>query len=112
MKERRQHTRAIRPLQGSWNQGPAFGQLRIANLSAGGCFVEWLDPTPPAGLFRLQVRLLPGGSIWLSGEVVRTQPGVGCGVRFLNLTDDDRRTLTRAVQYLLVALRPRDEYTS
>ncbi|MGH7635811.1 MAG: PilZ domain-containing protein, partial [Gemmatimonadaceae bacterium] len=42
MDERRQHPRLAIPIQGSWRGASGGSQCRIADVSAGGCFVQSL----------------------------------------------------------------------
>ena len=100
MQERRNHPRAIGFLQASWHQGRVSGQGRIANLSAGGCFLEPHEFSSPTGRIRVHVGLPRAGGFWLSGDVVHVRQGSGFGVRFTELTEESLAVLNRAVAYL------------
>ena len=87
------------PLQCGWYQQRSQGAGQIVNLSVGGCFVEVPDQSPPTGPLRLHVGLPRAGPVGLSAEVVYSQGGRGCGIRFLGLTDKIRTALAEAVAY-------------
>ncbi len=99
MQERRTPSPAIELLQGVWCHHHTECRVQIANLSVGGCFAESQDP-PPSGRIRLQIGLPRTGQIWLSADVVYTHQGRGFGMRFLDVTDEQRAALTEAVAYL------------
>ena len=76
------------------------GPAHVVDLSAGGCFVEWLASNSPVGLVRLHVTLPLVGELWLNGLVVHLHPARGFGLRFVELTEEHRAALTQAVTYL------------
>jgi hypothetical protein len=68
---------------------------RMRDLSATGAFIESSAPAPEGVRLRLRF-LLPSGEIAVSAEVARIAD-LGMGVRFLGLTEDERRLIEAAV---------------
>ncbi len=66
--------------------------VRISELSAGGCYVDTLNPLPPAS--EILLRIQHGGvACALPGTVIYVHPGLGMGVRFSDLPADQRAIL-------------------
>jgi hypothetical protein len=67
-------------------------RTRTSDLSAGGCFLEMPNPLPK----RTQIRIalwVEEFKLWTSGEVVTSTPGFGIGVKFTEMTEQDRNQL-------------------
>ncbi|MBI4461311.1 MAG: PilZ domain-containing protein [Acidobacteria bacterium] len=93
--ERRVQPR-IKPEKEILVEYPEF-RPRVRNISISGAFIE--DPRPlPRGRV-LQVRLLLDGeqTIQAKAMVRRSEPDVGMGVEFIEMTPDDRNRLRKFV---------------
>src|SRR5260370_29050942 len=73
---------------------------RTSDLSQSGCFVEMHIPLKVESKFEI-VLWLDGTKLRLQGSVASTSPGFGIGVRFMNVTSQDREFLERHIQTLL-----------
>ena len=67
-------------------------KARISDLSATGCYVDTLNPLPTGTQIRLRLKH-SGESFDVLAEVVRSEPNMGMGVKFLELTADQKARL-------------------
>jgi len=79
--------------------GPIDRPVRIYDLSESGCFVTSVIETPPSHL-TLKVYLPHEGWISVKTETVRSMPGHGYTVRFIEISDDSRVRLERSLRQL------------
>jgi hypothetical protein len=81
-------------------------RARASDLSTGGCFVEMPSPLR-IGLGVQLVLWLEEVKLQLQGEIASAAPGFGIGVRFVNTSKQDRKTLERYVsKYFGIKLGP------
>ena len=66
---------------------------RLEDISLGGCFVNSDGEVEENELVNLEIELLSGEWLSLRGEVVYIQLGIGFGLLFNFLTDDQQRAL-------------------
>ena len=99
MSERRTEERMEVSLEAVWD---AHGKrpARITDLSEGGCFVDTIGESCIGELLTFRVRLPDGGWLELSGEVAHHQVPIGFGLRFSNLTDEQREQLRALIDHL------------
>jgi c-di-GMP-binding flagellar brake protein YcgR len=72
-------------------------RTRTADLSQGGCFLEM--PNPLAKGTRVRIALwVKDFKLWASGEVVTSTPGFGIGVKFIEMTEQDRKQLRQFIE--------------
>jgi c-di-GMP-binding flagellar brake protein YcgR len=103
--ERRQHARApIRlPVNIETAEGTMTGETR--DISVGGAFICCASPLPVKEKLPLALTLPHGGTLALFAEVVWSNVGIpqdrivhrGMGVRFLLITEDERKILNNLV---------------
>jgi hypothetical protein len=99
--ERRRMPRASVPLEGEWDGASGHRVGRIADISVGGCFVESVAMPAIGEALALRVTL-PGGIVLdVQGVVTYAALGMGFGVRFLDLNDEQQMLLDEAMQRLL-----------
>lgn len=93
MPERRNTERKRVVLEAKWESMSRRHEARVDDVSLGGCFVNTYGPVELNEPVSLQI-LLPAG-VWLNlrGTVVTYQPGVGFGVSFSSLTDEEETAL-------------------
>ena len=96
MKERRASPRAHGPFD-----GVRFGLLdvnvRIHDLSTGGCFVESLNENKVGESVRLQIDLPDEGRVCATGVVVPSARTLGFAVRFTEVDSADQERIARTV---------------
>jgi len=96
--DRRRDTRIRGPFEGL-EIGPSEIPVRIYDLSEGSCFVASAIETPPSHL-TLKVNLPHEGWISVKTETVRSMPGHGFTVHFIEVSDDTRVRLERSLRQL------------
>jgi hypothetical protein len=75
-------------------------RTRTADLSLGGCFLEMPNPLPK----QTQVRIalwVKDFKLWANGEVVTSTPGFGIGVKFIEMTEQDRNQLKQFIESIV-----------
>jgi hypothetical protein len=72
---------------------------RVADISAGGCFVEMPSPFKEGTQVRLAL-WIQDKKVWALGKVVVSRPGSGIGIQFLEMKEEDRAELKRFVNSL------------
>jgi hypothetical protein len=100
--ERRVHRRAG-PFEGAWSGASGGHDVRIADVSEGGCFVESLSSVPAAPQDRVTVAiaLTPSRDVCVEGYVTAVYHGIGFGVQFFDLGTEQRTEIREAVRALL-----------
>jgi Tfp pilus assembly protein PilZ len=99
MDERRNEDRIQVCLDAVWDGTGTF-MARILDLSEGGCFVDTPGEASIGERLTLKVKLPDGNSLELTGEVAHHMRPVGFGLRFDNLTDQQREQLRSFLDYL------------
>jgi hypothetical protein len=102
VEERRFWTRARCFLEAQWIAPPGLNATaRVSDLSFGGCYLSTVV-TPRRGS-RCQLFLfLPNERVTaIDAEVVRVDPHVGCGVRFVEPSPQAGEALARTVSAFL-----------
>ena len=72
-------------------------QERISDLSAGGCFVDSIALMTEGEPIAFEMVLPDGGSLKFTGRVTYVLAGVGFGVRFTEVSDDQRAFIESAM---------------
>lgn len=72
-------------------------EARIEDLSLGGCFVNTTGLADQGQVVSLSIKLPSGEWLPLRGEVVSFQQGIGFGVLFSLLTDEEEQALRELV---------------
>lgn len=100
MDERRSGQRWDVVLDAIWDGTSGNYTARITDLSDGGCYMDSLGDVSLGEPVNLKLQLPGGEWLELSGEVAHHTPPVGFGVRFLDLSDDQLKTLRAFIEYL------------
>lgn len=108
MSERRTEERMEVSLEAVWD-GHANRPARITDLSEGGCFVDTTGESCIGEQLTFRVRLPDGSWLELTGEVAHYHVPVGFGLRFSNLTDEQREQLRAFIEHLK---GPHDQITA
>ena len=93
----RQHDRVAVPLSVILDCTSGKREVRIADLSTGGCYVDTIAPVQADEVVGLRLLLPHGRTEDFYGTVVYVHPGIGFGVRFNDMTLDQQRVLKQLV---------------
>ena len=72
-------------------------EVRIADLSIGGCYVDSIAAVRPDEVVGIKLMLPQGRSEEIFGTVVYVHDGIGFGVRFNEMTNDQRTILQQLI---------------
>lgn len=97
VKNRRIDERVPTNLPAKWDGLSGTHEARIEDLSLGGCFVNTTRRVDIGEDVGVEVRLPSGEWLQLRGDVTSYQPGIGFGVLFTFLTDDEQQTLREII---------------
>jgi hypothetical protein len=75
-------------------------RTRTADLSLGGCFLEMPNPLPKGTQIRIAL-WVKDFKLWANAEVVSSTPGFGIGVKFTEMTEQDRNQLKQFIESLM-----------
>jgi hypothetical protein len=89
MRQERRYPRVPGPFDGSWNGSSNRRDVRIIDLSLGGCFIDDLTRPAPGEAIRVTLALPNASPIEVGGRVVYVDRIQGFGVAF---TDVDPTT--------------------
>jgi len=84
-------------LSARWDGGSGTQEARIEDVSLGGCFVNTTGRVDVGDLTVVEIRLPSGEWLQLRGEVVSYQDGIGFGVVFPFLTEDEEQALRELI---------------
>jgi PilZ domain len=92
--DRRSKPRLSVSLDASWDRDhPA----RVTNLSEGGCYLDTVGEVMRGEIVGFRVMLPDGDFLYVEGEVRHYTPGVGFGVQFSELNDEQEANLKRLI---------------
>ena len=93
----RQHNRIAIPLELVLESSSGKREARISDLSLGGCFVDSIASVQEGET--LSFRLDLSSEQWedMSGEVTYVMPGIGFGLRFNGLSENQTMRLTEII---------------
>ncbi len=81
-------------------KGVAFPTwAEVSDLSSGGCYVQMVFTIPRGSVVDVQLTINTRSFAAL-GEVVTSHPGVGMGIKFIELTPENQKTLSEILQEL------------
>jgi PilZ domain len=91
--ERRRSERKRVLLEAKWASMSRTHEARVDDVSLGGCFVNTFGRVEPNETVNLQIQLPSGEWLPLRGEVASYQPGVGFGLAFTSLSEEEIEVL-------------------
>ena len=94
---RRSEERVPINLPARWDGESGASEARIEDLSLGGCFVNTSGRVDIGEVVTIALKLPSNEWLQLRGEVVSHQEGIGFGVLFSFLTDDEEQALREIV---------------
>ena len=97
VKNRRIDERVPTNLPAKWEGLSGAHEARIEDLSLGGCFVNTTKRVDIGELVSVEIRVPSGEWLKLRGDVCAYQPGIGFGVLFSFLTDDEQQALREII---------------
>ena len=92
--ERRRSERKRVLLEAKWESMSHTHEARVDDVSLGGCFVNTFGRVEPHETVSIQLLLPSGEWLPLQGEVASYQPGVGFGLAFTSLREEEIKVLT------------------
>ena len=90
---RRSDERLATNLPAKWDGLAGAHEARIEDLSIGGCFVNTPGRVDLGELVNLEIKLPSGEWLALRGTVVSYQQGIGFGVEYSFLTEEEEQAL-------------------
>jgi hypothetical protein len=96
-RERRTNKRKKILLEAKWESMSRMHEARVDDVSLGGCFVDTYGPVELDEPVKLQILLPSGEWLALRGRVATYQNGVGFGMAFTDLTDEDKEALKKLI---------------
>ena len=91
--ERRRSRRKRLLLEAKWESMSRTHEARVDDVSMGGCFVNTYGHVELDEEVNLQIQLPSGEWLRLRGRVASYQPGVGFGIAFSPLSNQERLVL-------------------
>ena len=81
-----------------WQGESGVHRARTNNISIGGCYLYSMGATEVGEPIKLKIRLNGEEYLYLIGQVVHYSALIGFGVRFANLSEDDKTRLQTAIK--------------
>ena len=94
---RRSDERISINLPAKWDGLTGNHEARIEDLSLGGCFVNTLGRVDVGEVVGVEIKLPSGEWLQLRGEVASYQEGIGFGLLFSFITDDEEQALREII---------------
>jgi hypothetical protein len=97
MNERRTSERKRILLEAKWESLSRQHEARVDDVSLGGCFVNTYAKAELEEEVNLEIRLPSGEWLALRGKVASYQPGVGFGMSFTALSENETAALKELI---------------
>ena len=94
---RRSDERVSTNLPARWDGQSGTHEARIEDLSLGGCFVNTHGRVDVGEIVSLEMKLPSGEWLQMRGEVASYQAGIGFGLLFPFVTDDEEQALRELI---------------
>ena len=72
-------------------------EARISDISLGGCFIDCLTPINIGETISFKIKIAEGEWVELHGEITYAFPGVGFGIRFTSLSENDQSLIEHLI---------------
>lgn len=76
-------------MEAKWKSMSSTHEARVDDLSVGGCFVDTVGRVELNEAVELEIGLPSGDWLSLRGHVASYQPGVGFGMSFISLSEEE-----------------------
>ncbi len=73
-------------------------EARISDISAGGCYVDSIAAVSEGETVSFEISTGEGTPLSFTGEVAYVLPAMGFGIKFTNLTEEQRKFLLSVTQ--------------
>ncbi|HSE17475.1 MAG TPA: PilZ domain-containing protein [Pyrinomonadaceae bacterium] len=100
MSDRRSEKRLDVCLDAVWDGKSGNYVARVTDLSEGGCYVDTLGAAQVGEVISFKLQLPSGEWLELRGEVAHQTPPLGFGLRFVELSDEQREMLRSLLDHL------------
>jgi PilZ domain len=97
--DRRSSDRVPGPFD-AWRVGVLETPVRIYDVSLGGCFVHAMHEQERGVVVMLKIQMPEEGWLELKAETLYRRPGFGFAVKFIDMSEDTRARLARALEAL------------
>jgi PilZ domain-containing protein len=98
MHDRREKPRLQVSLDAMWDSSTEAHSARVTDLSEGGCYLDSVGEVRQGEIVGFRVLLPDGDWLYLEGEVRHHTAGVGFGVQFVELNEEQTENLTRLLE--------------
>ena len=98
MDERRSKPRLSVHLDAVWHGGEEIHSARITDLSEGGCYLDTVGEVLVGEIVAFRVLLPDDDWLYLEGEVRHHRHGLGFGVQFVDLNEEQVENLSRLLK--------------
>jgi hypothetical protein len=95
--ERRTDARVPLNLPARYDGLSGAHEARVEDIGLGGCFINTHGQVKIGEIITIGIKMPSGEWLQLRGEVTAHQPGIGFGIVFSFLTDDEERTLQHLI---------------
>src|SRR5258705_12294813 len=99
--DRRSDERFIVNLPVKWDGMSGTHEARLEDISMGGCFINTTARVEIDEVVSLEVRLPSGEWLALRGEVASYQEGVGFGLVFWFVTEEEEEAMSEFIAYMV-----------
>ena len=96
--DRRQSRRGTLYTEVKYEGAGIRAETRISDISLSGVFIDALSPLPVGAVLSLSFTLPGGQRVATEGVVVHSQPRIGMGIAFTNLTPEDAKLIKEAIE--------------
>src|SRR5688500_2300308 len=95
--ERRRNERQKVLLEAKWESLSSRHEARVDDVSLSGCFVNTYGPIAVGEQVELQILRRSGEWLTLNGYVANYQNGVGIGLAFAELSEENKKALQELI---------------
>ncbi len=98
MNDRRKQPRLRVSLDAMWDSSTEAHSARVSNLSEGGCYLDSVGDVRHGEIVGFRILLPDDDWLYLEGEVRHHTPGVGFGVQFVDMNEEQTEKLNSLLQ--------------
>lgn len=100
MNEKRKYHRITFFTEVEWIVSGASFKGTISDISEGGAYIDTLNPCPIGTLIRMKFKISDNKELNLKAVVKNSMIGMGMGVEFINLTEEQKAILQELIKNL------------
>lgn len=93
----RAQSRVIIPLSVVLDCASGRREVRLSDISLGGCYVDSIAGVRPEEIVQFKLSLPQGRTEEMSGTVVYVHEGIGFGIQFNDMTGEQRTVLEQVI---------------